>query len=60
MPSVEQLQEKDITKLVEMAREKVADDGKVIPWIIERSPTWKSTGYSEIVKAIKETGITLE
>lgn len=59
MASIEQIQETDITKLVEMAREKVKD-GKVIPWIIERSPTWKSAGYSEIIKAIKEAGITLE
>lgn len=59
MASTEQVAEKDIVKLVEMAREKVNDD-KVIPWIIERSPTWKSVGYSEIVKAINETGIELQ
>lgn len=58
MASTEQVAEKDIVKLVEMAREKVNDD-KVILWIIERSPTWKSAGYSKIVKAIKEAGIEL-
>lgn len=59
MASVEQTQETDITALVDLAREDVADN-KVIPWIIEHSPKWKSAGYSEIVKAIKEADITLE
>ena len=52
MASTEQVQETDIAKLVEMVREDVTDD-KVIPWIIEYSPKWKSAGYGEIVKAIK-------
>lgn len=59
MASTEQTRETDIIKLVGMAREDVADN-KVIAWIIERSPKWKSAGYSEIVKAIKEADITLE
>lgn len=59
MANTEQIQETDIVRLVEMAREKVKDD-KVIPWVIERSPKWKNAGYSEIVKAIKEAGIELQ
>ena len=60
MASITQVAETDIVALVEMAREKVADDKKVIPWIIERSPSWRNAGYTEIVKAIKEANITLE
>lgn len=59
MPSIEPVKETDITKLVEMAREKVSND-KVIAWIIERSPKWKSDGYNEIMKALKEADIELK
>ena len=59
MVKVQHAQETDIIEFVDMAREDAVDN-KVIPWIIERSPKWKSAGYSEIVKAIKEAGIELQ
>lgn len=60
MASITQVAETDIVELVRIAREKVSDDKKVIPWIIERSPSWRAAGYTEIVKALKEADITLE
>lgn len=58
MASIPQTDETDIPKLVEMARSETTDP-KVIPWIIERSPSWRNKGYSELKAAIEAEGIEL-
>lgn len=52
---IEQLAENDLDKLIELALQDVTKDlSKIAVWIIDRSPKWRSEGYSVIKSEVEK------
>lgn len=49
-----QISEQDPKKLLDLAKEdtKTTDSTKLLMWILERSPTWRMKGYSELKREL--------